>query len=144
MTSLKIGVKMGLMKKLSLYIFLGLFFSSSVFAQELIFLNCSKQSDGGSRNISIDKEGKFIINHESTKYFRKDETILGMKVGSLKNLPFWIFGDASGKTYTQVSLFNYNTLKYLPVGFEKGNYDQMEKNLDKNIYFCFPINNPFK
>ena len=132
-----------IMKKLSLYVFLVLFFSFSVFAQELIFLNCSKQGDGGSRNISIDKEGKFIIDHESTKSFRKDETIAGMKVGSLKDLPYWIFGNDSGETYTSVSLFNYNTLEFVTAGFEKGNYGQMEKNLDKNNYFCFPINNPF-
>ena len=68
------------------------------------------QSDGGSRNITIDIEGQFYITHESDKYFRKDETILGMEAVSLKNLPIWIFGDDSGKTYNRVMVFNYKTL----------------------------------
>ena len=133
------------MKKLLILLFsIFLLSSPSVFAEELIFLHCSRQSDGGSRNIIIDKNGQFFISHESIKYFRKDETFAGLEAGLLKDLPVWIFGDDSGKTYDSLITFNYKNLEYAATGFKKGEYEKAYENLDNNNHFCFPIENPFQ
>ena len=125
----------------SILILLG--FMSVASAEELILLHCNMESESGSRNISLEKNGKFLVTHEDIKHFRINETDIGLSIGALDGLPIWIFGETPGGDFQSIIIFNYKNLSYSATSAMYGDYDRAYENLDKNNYFCFPIEHPF-
>jgi hypothetical protein len=113
---------------------------------EEISLHCPHQKQG-TRNYTIDKNGKYLITHEGLKENRNDGSLLNIPEKDRKKLEsmgWWTFGTQRTKDsgYSCAEFFNFNTLSLSAFCFKKG--ADWDKLAETNERFCIPYTNPFK